>query len=477
VKPKTWEATQTMMLRSDALNSESAPGRFRNVDEMKITQETVMEVVRSPAVLRGALADVGPQGKAVVKDANWPTPEDVEDLTDNLKLTPPRGAEFGKTEIFYLKVQDQDPKRAVALAGATTRRLLEGLNKLRETRAESLIEEFTKSVALAEADLKAATAKLAALERQAGRDLGELRMLTQSATGDSDLRRLALSIDDELRQTRATLMGHEELLKLLQSARKDERDLLAAPSRLLESQPALKRLKEGLVDAQIRTATLLGSLTEEHPSVRDARQAEQGIRDRLHEELETAIRGLEVEITLSKERYAVWDEQKQEAAGRLANLAGLRAEYAAVDAEVRHRTSLAEEARRHLATAQASLAAARGANIVTLVDSPVISDRPVGPSRSMIVLSGLAAGLCIAGALFYLSLPGSRPAAPSPLVHSLAAQASREQRVLALERSRAQKPAAAPATFAATAGAPAASKGPENPGWTRSLEVSAESPT
>ncbi|MBI1899798.1 MAG: hypothetical protein HYS13_01630 [Planctomycetia bacterium] len=483
VKPKVWEATQTMMLRSDAMNAESAPGRFRNVDEMKITQETVMEVVRSPAVLRGALADVGPAANpAAAKNANWPAPQDVEDLADNVKLTPPRGAEFGKTEIFYLKVQDKDPKRAVALAAATTRRLLDGLNGLRKSRAQSLIEEFTKSVSLAEADLKTATAKLASLERQAGRDLGELRMLTQSATGDSDLRRTALSIDDELRQTRATLMGHQELFELLQSARKDERDLLAAPSRLLESQPALRRLKDGLIDAQIRTAQLLGSLTDEHPLVRDARQAEQEIRDSLQRELDIAIRGLEVEIDLANDRYTSLDKQKQEAVGRLSTLAGLRAEYAAVDAEVRHRTALAEDARRHLANAQASLAAAQSANLVTLVDSPVLSDKPVGPSRSMIVLSGLAAGLCIAFALFYLSLPSARPATAqgTPPQAPAAARVGGDRRAAAPERPPAQKPAAAPtvpvaSVMAVGAGAGGVANRPET-GWTYSIDVSAKSP-
>ena len=47
-------------------------------------------------------------------------------------------------------------------------------------------------------------------------------------------------------------------MALLKQAEADPTALVAAPCRLLDSQPALRRLKDGLVDSQLRTANLQG---------------------------------------------------------------------------------------------------------------------------------------------------------------------------------------------------------------------------
>ena len=68
--------------------------------------------------------------------------------------------------------------------------------------------------------------------------------------------------------------AHRQLLTLLKDAEADPTRLMAAPNSLLDSQPALRRLKDGLVDAQLRTATLQGRMSAEHPEVVAAREAE-----------------------------------------------------------------------------------------------------------------------------------------------------------------------------------------------------------
>ena len=105
------------------------------------------------------------------------------------------------------------------------------------------------------------------MEREVGPDLAELRNLQEQSSGDSDLRRKAVEIENELRQAKVAETNNRELLKLLTAARDNPGTLLATPNRLLESQPALKRLKDGLVDAQLRTAQHLGTMTHEHPLV------------------------------------------------------------------------------------------------------------------------------------------------------------------------------------------------------------------
>ncbi len=127
----------------------------------------------------------------------WPT------CGTRSKLAPPKGAEFGKTEVFYLKVRDGNPRRAVALAEAICGQLEAAIEKVRDAKAQSMVRELQKAVEVAEADLAESTAKLSKIEREVGSDLGELRLLCESNPGESALNRSAAEIRTELRQVRA----------------------------------------------------------------------------------------------------------------------------------------------------------------------------------------------------------------------------------------------------------------------------------
>ena len=400
----TWEATQALVVRDEAAGNAIRPGKFGHIDEMKTSQETLLELVKSRGVISSALAEVGPPDNYQSPE-QWPSPKAVEDMQGAVKLSPPKGAEFGKTEVFYLKVQASTHERAVRLASAICRHLQGRFEQLRDTRAQSVTSELTKTVSLAKASLDQATASLGAVEKQIGRDLSELRILNEQPSGDSDLRRSMLELEKEIRTYRATQSGNRELLKLLSDAQVDPGRLLASPSRLLRSQPALQRLKDGLVDAQLKTAQLLGTRAEAHPQVKAAKTAEQEIGRHLHSELAIAIRGVEVDLRLTAERINSLHKQHEGIQNRLARLAAVRAEYANLVSDAKHRTDILKTAQEELAEAQASKAGAHTANLVSLVDHPDAGTRPIGPGRTVIVLGGMLGGLVIGCGLIFLSIP------------------------------------------------------------------------
>ena len=72
VRPRMWQATQALSLRHDAVTKLDGPGQFRHDDEMKVTQETILEIARSRGVLARALGKVGPPA-GHKKGAGWPT--------------------------------------------------------------------------------------------------------------------------------------------------------------------------------------------------------------------------------------------------------------------------------------------------------------------------------------------------------------------------------------------------------------------
>jgi polysaccharide biosynthesis transport protein len=402
-KPAVWEATQALLVRDEAVGKSTRPGRFSAVEEMKTAQETVMELIKSRIVLANALKQVGPPADQPAPQ-DWPSDRTTESLEDAIKIVPPKGAEFGKTEVFYLKVQAGDRARAIALAEAICYQLEVQCDDLRYQKYQGIIDELTKTVSLAQADLDTSTAELTAVEREAGPDLAELRILNESPSNESGLRRMAGEIETELRTYRASVASNQELLKLLQASIDDPGRLLASPGRLLESQPALRRLKDGLVDAQLRTAALLGNMAEDHPAVLAAEASEQEISQHLHREISIAVKGLEVDLRLANERVERLEEQRKNVQDRLVHLATIRAQYSNLAATTRQRGDVLKTAQQELAEARAGQAAARAASLITLVGQANVGSRPVGPGKTIILLASLVGGLAVGAGIVFLTI-------------------------------------------------------------------------
>lgn len=217
-------------------------------------------------------------------------------------------------------------------------------------------------------------------------------------------------LEAELRTYRAQVGSNLELLSLLEAAKDEPGQLLASPSRLLEAQPALRRLKDGLVDAQLRTATVLGTMSPEHPAAKSALAGEQEIGAHLSEEIAIAIKGLQIELRLAQERVAGLERNREDLQNRLLQLANVRAEYSNLVAATRHRSDILKTAQQELAEAHAGQAAARTSSLITLIDQPDAGSKPSGPGRTTVVLGGLMAGLFVAFGIVFLTIqPAALP--------------------------------------------------------------------
>jgi uncharacterized protein involved in exopolysaccharide biosynthesis len=444
VRPKTWEAAQAMVVRSESSDTLSRMGRATELEQMKTTQETILELAKSRDVLLGALKQVGPASED--QAANWPNDKSLEALQDNVAVEPPKGAEFGKTEVFYLKVKDHDRTRATALATAISSELQSRLANLQKTNSQESIKELDRSVTLAQNELAAATKRLGEMEQRAGNDLVELRILTENPSGDSDLRRNLVELEKELRAHKVTQLENEESLKLLKEAASDPSKLMAAPSLLLKSQPALARLKDGLVDAQLRSGQALGTMSEDHPMVRGAREAERVIRQQLHDEISLAIKGVEADQQVGADRIKAAEMQIAQVQDRLSRLADMRAEYANLSDAVKSRSETLKAVEHELADAKARNAAANATSRLNLVGTPDSGTRPIGPGRSIIAAGGFGAGLLVSAAIAFLLIQPSH----SPVSAAAAAPTA------TIESSATETPLAASETPVQTVAEPAA---------------------
>jgi uncharacterized protein involved in exopolysaccharide biosynthesis len=408
VRPDSWEASQALIVRNEASTTPEVAGKFRQIDDMKVTQETILALAKSRDVLSATLTEVGPPANRKAKGA-FPTPREIASLRKVIKLAPPKGTEFGKTEVFYLKVRDTDRARAIALTEALCTQLQAGYQKVLDKKGQSMEHELVDNVTVAEKALREASSRLSELEREVGQDLSELRILHSNPSGDSDMRLRAITIENDIRRYQTQQRAARDLRVLLVDAAKDPSHLIAAPNSLLESQPALKRLKEGLIDAQLKTALAMGSMTPDHPTVKAAALAEAEIHRRINNELKVAIRGVDSDLQLSTSQIEMLQKQLDDTRGRLARLANLRTDYSNLVADVEHANKRLEVARTTLADARGKQAGARNSCLISRLEAPDGGTDPVGPGRAMTVVMGIAVGLVIGLGVVVLTIPAPQP--------------------------------------------------------------------
>ena len=398
-------ARQPLVIRDEANNSVDRLGRFASQTDLKAAQETTLEMAQNPEVVGAALRQIGPPED--YRDPVWPTSEVIDQIaTECVNLLAPKGSEFGNTEVVYLQVKAKTQARATAFCKAMYDNLTEQLRKVRRVRADSVIAELSHTRDLAKQNLDEASSRLHEIEVAFGTDLGELRNLNDTISGDGTNRRTLEETTRELQTVELELEKLESFYDLLVAGSQDPQQLLISGSDLLASQPSLQRLKEGLIDAQLTSSRLAGIYTLDNPKLKAAVATEREIQTRMQEETSAVIKAMDPLIRLERERVLRLSSREEQLRERLAHLATARTEYAKIDAEVDHRTSLLAESERALAEAIASRSAALSTNLIAELGPTQVSDKPVGPSGFVVTCGSAMAGIIFGLGAVFLIAPG-----------------------------------------------------------------------
>ncbi|TWU33786.1 GumC domain-containing protein [Novipirellula artificiosorum] len=400
-----YSARQPLVVRNEAASSIDRMGRFSSQSELKAAQETILEMTQNPEVVAAALRKIGPESGQ--QDPHWPSTKVIDSVTSNaVNLLAAQGSEFGNTEVVYLQVKASSQPRAVEFCRSMFESLTRHLRTIRQVRADSVIAELTYARDQARQNLQEAASRMREIEVRFATDLGELRNLNDAIAGDGTNRRTLEQTVSDLQVAELELEKLQSLHELLMAGSKNPDHLLVSGSDLLTLQPSLLRLKDGLIDAQIASSQLSASRTENHPAVRNARAAEQQIRRRMQDEATTVVQAMQPVLRLERARVSRLTEKKEQLSKRLEALAAARMDYATVDAEVAHRTTLLEEAERALAEAHASRTAALSTNLVAELGPPRVSDHPIGPGGTVVTLGSATAGLLFGLGAVFLIAPG-----------------------------------------------------------------------
>ena len=403
-----YSARQPLVVRDEATRAVDRLGRFASQTELKAAQETILEMTQNREVVAAALRAIGPpDGNA---EKNWPTLSAIDSaIGSSVNILAPQGAEFGNTEVVYLEVKAGNRGRAVEFCRAMFDSLTKHLRDVRRVRADSVIIELTHARDLAKQHLEDVSARMKEIEVQFGADLGELRSLNDTFAGDSSNRRALDQTKEQLQSAELELEKLQSLHELLVAGSKDPKKLLISGGDLLNSQPSLQRLKDGLIDAQLKASQLSGVYTLENPKRKAAIATEREIRERIIQETNSVIASMKPMLELQLAQVEKLSQKVASLSNKLEQLAEARTSYAEIDAELKQRTELMAEAEQRLADALASRSAALSTNLVAELGPPQVSDRPIGPGTTTLTFGSMIAGLVFGLGAVFLIAPGHTP--------------------------------------------------------------------
>jgi succinoglycan biosynthesis transport protein ExoP len=400
-----WSARQPLVVRDEAANSADRLGRFESQSDLKAAQETILEMAQNPEVVAAAMRQIGPPEGVDV--ASWPTAKQIDSTaTRCVNILAPKGSEFGNSDVIYLQVNESSRQRSSEFCLAMFDSLTEQLRSVRRVRADSVIAELTHARDLSKRRLDESSSRIHEIEVQFGTDLGELRNLNDTISGDGTNRRTLEQTTSKLQAAQLELDKLQGLRDLLAAGSENPQHLLISGGDLLASQPSLQRLKDGLIDAQLAASRVSGIYTAENPKHRAAVAAEKEILRRMQQESIAVMRAMDPTIRLAREQVDRLGERRTRLSERLDELARARTDYAKIDDEVKHHTRQLAEAEQALSEAQASRSAALSTNLIAELGPPQVTDKPIGPGGAALTLGSTVAGLVFGFGAVFLVAPG-----------------------------------------------------------------------
>lgn len=408
LKGDTWVASQGLIVRDEANGAIVRLGRFESQTAMKAAQETILEMARNGQVLDEALDVIGTETgwMGLFGGSGKPSLAKLEEMArQDISVRAPRGAELGTTEVIYLDVKQPSKSKALELNKAVCDALENRLKQVRQARAKGVITELLAAREAASINLQKATEKLQVMEAEAGVDLSDLRGLTDTAAGGSTTRLTLDAVRKELLAAELTIEQLSVDLKTAKESFDDPNQLLLTPTKLVNTSPGLKKLREGLSQSKIASSQLEGRFTKNHPLVAASKEAETRLRAQIRAELGNSVETLTKEIEFAKERVSKLNSQQAALEVRVARLAEIRADYANLSSEVESRNEQLQEAERELAKAEAARDAAETSSLLTRIDQPIIGEKPIGPGRATILAGATASGLFFGLGIVFLLTP------------------------------------------------------------------------
>lgn len=406
LRPESWTARQSFIVRDDLLGQAFKPGRFESQESLQSAQETILEVARRPLVVRSVLEKLGPSRSWAGE--NWITDQLIEETQDEINFNAPNGAEFGKTEVIVLTAKASSRTRTRQFIELLSEEIITQVNRVRALRLASMEKELQQEYSGAIASQREAIDRLTELDESLGPGLGAMSTFIDGQNLNSPAETEIGEIKAELRRKQAELLRSEGVLAALQLA-SESPGSLDLSSTVLKEQANLEKMRDDLVAFGNDLAIAKGRYRDRHAEVRTLENSIEIQRNEIRKELDSEIAGVRADIAMFNYQIKTMSGQIESLESRLMELSKHRTEYLSLTAQVKELTEAALRAKTTWGKTKSLAESARTVGLITPMDVAQVSSRPDGVGKKVLVLAGMFGGLMVGLGVVLLIAPEIDP--------------------------------------------------------------------
>ncbi|MEQ1905693.1 MAG: hypothetical protein ABL888_16005, partial [Pirellulaceae bacterium] len=386
---KKWLASQTMVLRDDLLGESFKPGRFPSQETLKNAQETLLHIAKKSEVIREALRLTHPE-QAAEKD--WPSDDVVDGTRDLISLVAPNGSEFGKTDVVILNVKQNSPESAKKFAQTMAEQIEHHIRIFRSDLLRSMEQELNLQYEQAKVEFEQVAEPVRKLVESTGTDLESLKAFNDTGSGGNEMQRVLENLKSEKRSALTQAQLAEKQLELLAEAKSEPEVAFARNNELMQTQPSLKRLADGLNDAKLTYNTLAGAFLSEHPRLKAAEQAVANTKQQIASEISLIESALQTQLELARDQIAFFANEEEKYESRMLSVNEKRIDFQQLTNDLTQRLEAMGKQQTMLSEIQSLANTADRVSLVAIVGEPELATNPIGLSKSWIVLMGTIGG-------------------------------------------------------------------------------------
>jgi polysaccharide biosynthesis transport protein len=386
---KKWLASQTMVLRDDLLGESFKPGRFPSQETLKNAQETLLHIAKKSEVIREALRLTHPEHAA---EKDWPSDDVVDGTRDLISLVAPNGSEFGKTDVVILNVKQNSPASAKKFAQTMAEQIEHHIRIFRSDLLRSMEQELNLQYEQAKVEFEQVAEPVRKLVESTGTDLESLKAFNDTGSGGNEMQRVLENLKSEKRRALTQAQLAEKQLELLAEAKSEPEVAFARNNELMQTQPSLKRLADGLNDAKLTYNNLAGAFLSEHPRLKAAEQAVANTKQQIASEISLIESALQTQLELARDQIAFFANEEEKYESRMLSVNEKRIDFQQLTNDLTQRLEAMGKQQTMLSEIQSLANTADRVSLVAIVGEPELATNPIGLSKSWIVLMGTIGG-------------------------------------------------------------------------------------
>jgi len=323
----------------------------------------------------------------------------VDDLRENLDVTPPGGETFESSNVFILEYTDDSPVRAARVAADITQSYLDAYQEIARSKTDYSYSFFLEQTQKLNEDMLEKENKLSEFEaRQALALIEILNLEPGKANQEVGPNALLSQFLRQYHELQTELTGLRVTIEYLEREI-NKKGIPVVPPEMEMSGRSISVIKTKVSQLQLQLNEMKPQFKEDFEPLKQVEHELNLSVDSLKKELERSVNAQKLNAQSIEARILQLEKIIHDLKGQIQSTAREKATYENLKQEYNISKNSYTQARTQLEQARMAQSLNQGKQFLTLIDKPEIPSKPYKPNRLLLVIGGLFSGIFLGVAI------------------------------------------------------------------------------